>query len=73
LILDPSPDDPKWVVGTVVELADVRPASLADETPGELTARWVAGRAGLPAVALAPLTRARVWLVDEPPPETATG
>jgi hypothetical protein len=27
LVLDPSHDDPMWVVATVVELADVRPAS----------------------------------------------
>ena len=25
LILDRDPDDPKWIVATVVELADVRP------------------------------------------------
>jgi hypothetical protein len=65
LVLDPSHDDPMWVVATVVELADVRPASPADTAPGELTTRWVASRAGLARVELTQLRHATVWLVGE--------
>jgi len=63
LILDRDPDDPKWIVATVVELADVRPAG-----PGaavdEVTTAWVAGRAGLARAALTPLPGALAWRVE---------
>jgi len=64
LVLDPEPGDPKWIVATVVEMADVRPAAAADTAPDEVTARWVAGRRRVP-VALAQLPGARVWRVDQ--------
>jgi hypothetical protein len=64
LILDRDPDDPKWVLTTVVELADVRPAG-PDAALDEVTARWVSGRVGL-ALALTPLRGALAWRVDEP-------
>jgi hypothetical protein len=67
LVLDPSHDDPMWVVATVVELADVRPASPADTALGELTTRWVASRAGLARVELTKLAHASVWRVDGSP------
>jgi hypothetical protein len=68
LVLDPDPADPKWIVATVVELADVRPAG-----PGavldEVTAAWVGARAGLHRPALTRLRHADVWRIDEQPQE----
>ena len=64
LVLDSDPADPKWIVATVVELADVRPAG-----PGavldEVTAAWVGARAGLHRPALTRLRHADVWRIDE--------
>jgi hypothetical protein len=65
MILDRDPDDPKWVVATVVEMADVRPAGPGAAVVDDTTAAWVASRAGRPA-ALTPLRGALAWRVDEP-------
>jgi hypothetical protein len=67
LILDRSDGtdrDPKWIVATVADAGDVRPAAPTDQAPGELITRWAASRAGAAGVALVPL-RASCWRVDE--------
>lgn len=65
LILDRDPEDPKWVLTTVAELADVRPAGPGEDAPSEVTAAWVSARlAGHPAT-LTPLPRALAWRLDE--------
>lgn len=71
LVLDPEPDDPKWVLATVTLPADVRPAVMTG-TGGDTryegwaeTARWVSESVGR-QVRLVPLT-ATVWRVDEQP------
>jgi hypothetical protein len=64
LIHDPDPDDPKWILATVVELADVCPAQPAGSTPDDVTARWVTGRTRAP-VTLTALPHARVWRADQ--------
>jgi hypothetical protein len=63
LVLDTEPGDAKWIVATVASPADVRPAG-----PGaaldDMTAAWVARRAGLDRPALTALPGARCWRVD---------
>jgi hypothetical protein len=67
LICDRDPTDPKWIVATVIELADVRPATdsmLAIPDVDEVTARWVAGRVRAP-IAFTRLVHPEVWRIDE--------
>jgi hypothetical protein len=64
LILDRDPADPKWLLATVADPGDVRPAGPGG-TPGEMTTAWVSTRYGL-AVVLTPLSGALAWSVDEP-------
>jgi hypothetical protein len=65
LILDrDDPGDARWLLATIAEPGDVRPAGLADTAPGDLTRAWVGARHGAGAT-LTALPRARVWRVDE--------
>ena len=57
LVLDRDPADPKWVVATVLDPADVRPAD--DQVDPEAVAAWVAARTG--AAGLDPLPGAMAW------------
>jgi hypothetical protein len=66
LVLDRDPADPKWIIGTVVEFADVRPADLDAEgkvKDWDEVMRWAADRAGGP-VALASVDRPLAWRID---------
>ena len=65
LILDSTPDDPKWLLATITMSSDVRPAAMEGSHYAdwpEVTA-WVGGQAGS-KVSLTPLA-AIVWRVDE--------
>jgi hypothetical protein len=65
LVLDRSDrSDPKWVLATVADPADVRPAGGADEAPDEVTTAWVRARNG-DAPELTALPRALCWRVDD--------
>jgi hypothetical protein len=64
LILDPDPADPVWLLCTVLEPADVRPAGDGEAMLDEVTAAWVRARVGGPA-ALTAMPRALTWRVDE--------
>jgi hypothetical protein len=60
LVLDRSePDDTRWLIATVAEPGDVRPAGPSD-TPDDVTRAWAGGT-------LTALRRARVWRIDESP------
>jgi hypothetical protein len=63
LILDPDPGDPKWILATIAEPGDVRPAPPCDTEPGELAAAWVRARNGQ-APTLTAMPGARCWRVD---------
>jgi hypothetical protein len=67
LVLDADAADPKWLLCTVAEPADVRPAGPADTAPDDLTRAWVSARHGQPGVTLTALPRARAWRIDESP------
>jgi hypothetical protein len=66
LILDPSDDDPKWIIATVTAPTDVRAAVMLanGRRYGDWPAvtEWVRGQAGS-RVRLMPLT-AVVWRID---------
>jgi hypothetical protein len=70
LILDSTPDDPKWLLATVTLAADVRPAVMDasgrryQDWPG--VCEWVAGLVGR-RVSLVPVS-AVAWRVDEGDP-----
>ena len=68
LVLDPDPADPKWIVATVVELGDVRPADPVATVPDDVTRAWVASRCRRADSGLTPIRRALVWRIDEKPP-----
>lgn len=67
LLLDRSPDDPKWILATVVIPGDVRPAALNTEGGytgwDEITA-WVRGQLG--SVGLMPFD-ALAWTIEPHP------
>jgi hypothetical protein len=58
------PADPLWVLCTVADPGDVRPAA-RDAHPDEMTTRWVSARHGLADIALTALPNPAVWRVDE--------
>jgi hypothetical protein len=59
LLLDRSdPADPLWVLCTVAEPGDVRPAGAGD-TPDDVTLAWAAGQG-----TLTPLPRVLAWRID---------
>jgi hypothetical protein len=69
LILDRDDDDgdPRWLIATVTDPADVRPAGddeRADGEPGERTREWAASRHAYPRLVLTALPSARVWRLD---------
>ncbi len=66
LILDRDPQDPKWLIASVVLPEDTRPAVLGvgGGTGWEGAGRWVAERVGRP-VTLEGLADALVWLIRE--------
>jgi hypothetical protein len=67
VVVDPDPDDPKWIIASVMLASDVRPAEL------DLASRYAARQQtidwGRPApchdVTLPPVHDALVWRVDE--------
>jgi len=68
LILDRSPDDPKFILATVASPADIRPVTNINSVTQELddvTITWAARRGGLPFVAITRLPHPEVWRVDE--------
>jgi hypothetical protein len=74
LILDPSRDDPIWLVATIVTPADVRPASPqhgGSSTPkdayalDEVTAAWAAAATGLERPSFTLMRGALCWRADE--------
>ena len=65
LILDPDPADPKWIVTTVADSGDVRPAEPGETAPDEVTAAWVNARLHRPAAALAAMPRVLAWRIGE--------
>jgi hypothetical protein len=67
LILDiDDPGDPKWIIATVTDPADVRSAAGDGELgePGEVTRAWAASRHSYPRLALTALPSARCWRLD---------
>ena len=64
LILDPDPADPKWLLATVTEPGDVRPASSGETELDDVAAAWMRARNG-EAPTLTALPRALCWRVDE--------
>jgi hypothetical protein len=71
LILDrDDPDDPRWLIATVADPEDVRPAEGSEgeldpfAEPGERTRAWVASRGSHPHITLHPLPSARCWRLD---------
>ena len=67
LVLDRSPDDPKWLVATIAP-GDVRPVtSIAPVIPDvdEVTQAWAATAAGLWRPAFTRLVHPEVWRIDE--------
>ena len=64
LILDPDPADPKWLITTVAEPDDVRPAGPGDTALDDVTAAWVRDRVGGPA-ALAAMPGALAWRMEQ--------
>ena len=72
LIYDPEPGDPRWLLATISEPADVEPAGPGENTPDKATIAWVASRSGRPAT-LTPLPRALCWRVDEAQPTVTAG
>jgi hypothetical protein len=70
LVLDRDPADPKWIVGTVVELADVRPADLdaaGNVKDWDEVLRYAADRVGGPVV-LVSVDRPLAWRIDDQAP-----
>ena len=68
LILDRSPDDPKWLIATIASPADIRPATNIDSVTPELddvTITWAARRSGLGLLAITRLPHPEVWRIDE--------
>jgi hypothetical protein len=67
LILDRDPDDPKWVMATVMLPEDVRPAHVIDSryTDWDELTSWLRTTLGRPGVDLVPLHRPEVWRIDE--------
>jgi hypothetical protein len=65
LLLDRDPADPKWIITTVPDSGDVRPAEPGDDAPDEVTAAWVSARHGQGPARLTPLPRALAWRGDE--------
>lgn len=66
LILDRDPDDPKWVMATVMNPEDVRPVQVVDGRYtgwDEMTA-WLRAVLARPGVDLVPLYHAAVWRID---------
>jgi hypothetical protein len=67
LVLDRDPEDPRWLLATIIMSADIRPAVL--DTAGryadwdEVTA-WARAALGQP-VALVPVADALAWRVDQ--------
>jgi hypothetical protein len=57
LVHDPERGDPKWILATVTDPGDVRPASATDTAPGDLIRAWAGGT-------LTPLPSARVWHIE---------
>jgi hypothetical protein len=64
LILDPDPADPKWILATVAEPGDVRPASASETELDEVAAAWVRARNGQ-AHTLTRMPGALCWRVDD--------
>lgn len=64
LILDPDPADPKWLLCTVCQPGDVRPAAPGEATPDDVAAAWLRARNG-GAHTLTALPGAICWRVDE--------
>ena len=64
LILDPDPADPKWLLATICQPGDVRPAGPGETELDEVTAAWVRSHNG-EAPTLTALPRALCWRVDE--------
>jgi hypothetical protein len=67
LILDlDDPADPRWLIATVTDPADVRSAEDgdADGEPGEATREWAASRHAYPRLELTALPSARCWPLD---------
>jgi hypothetical protein len=68
LVLDRSEiGDARWLIVTVEQPADVRPADALDDEPNELVHAWVAARHGSP-VALTALPHAVCWRIDRTAP-----
>ena len=65
LILDPDPADPKWLLATIAEPDDVRPARCGETGLDEVTAAWVRARLHRPAAALAAIPRVLAWRLGE--------
>jgi hypothetical protein len=59
LVLDPDREDPKWLIVTVNDPRDVRPAGPAATEPDDVTRAWAGGT-------LLALRHARVWRIDAP-------
>ena len=70
LVLDRDPADPKWILATVMDPGDVRPAGLGERglTGWAAVTTWLHGLLGRPAK-LTPLFRPDVWRIDETLPE----
>jgi hypothetical protein len=65
LILDrDDPGDPRWLIATVTDPADVIPADDGEAEPGEAVRVWAASRHGHPRLTLAAMPSARVWRMD---------
>ena len=67
LILDRDPADPKLILATVVELADVRPAWPGITPPDAMAeaVAWMRGRLVDPRPTLEPMPHVSVWRVDQ--------
>jgi hypothetical protein len=58
------PADPRWLVATVTDPADVRPAGDDGDDLGEPVRAWAASRHSYPRLTLTPLPSARCWRLD---------
>ena len=71
LILDRSPDDPKWLVATIAP-GDVRAVTdfkFVIPDVDDVTAVWAASAAGVRRPAFTRLVHPEVWRIDEQPRE----
>jgi hypothetical protein len=68
LVLDRTPDDPRWLLVTVALPSDVLTAQLdavGRYTNWDAATAWVRDNLGRPAVALTPVHDPLAWLVSE--------